>query len=183
MGDAKGELVPGHCGKIDVPVLVGESEISEDRGSRGILRTDCSLAAHEQAVGLVNIRGHRHVGRNDVVGDADAVHLNGKQDRDVDGGKLARELHDCGAPEAHAVDNQTNRAAFALVEHAVAVTVEAATNQLERELPFLFLNGLDVQPRQVPAAQRKRDLSYSLIFGVPRLEPARKANHETVAGR
>ena len=65
----------------------------------------------------------------------------------------------------------------------VAVAVEATTNQLERELPLLFLDGLDMQAGQVPGAQRQRDLSYALISGVPRLEPAKKTDHETVAGR
>ena len=47
----------------------------------------------------------------------------------------------------------------------------------------MCIPGFDMQAGQVPGAQRQRDLSYTLICGVPRLEPAKKADHETVARR
>ena len=80
---------------------------------------------------LVEIDGGFDIGRNKVVVDADAIDLDGEQDRDFLFGEGAGKLNGGIAAKALAEDDDTSVGGFSGVELSVAVGVERLGDELE----------------------------------------------------
>lgn len=178
--DAAQFLEPVDVGDVDFSLAVVHSAIGDDGGPLGVLGADGAFAANHEAVGLIEIRGPAHVGRDHGVVPAHAVNLNCQQYRDVPFAEVPRQLDGSRAAEAQPVDDDSRGPPLAGVEHAVLIAVKRALDQRNGQRPLAVRQSFDMQARDQQRAELEGQLARRPLVVVPAFPAAQESDYQRV---
>ncbi len=97
--------------------------------------------------------------------------------------QLPRELHHRGGAEAVAEEDNAGGRALLRVECAIAIAVERAVDELERQVAPGVFDGFDVDSGQIHGAKLQRQYAHGPPRRVPDLARTHEAEDEIIAGR